>query len=128
MCSTYDDVFDYEGTLDGWTDLPTRAKQANTVDELLCCNQLDVTIKRNGRIREKRNAYLNKQTTNSFGCHSFTSNSGDLLTVGPYGWTFNGKDRVLVICVFLRSKFIGVSFLLMIASVENIVLGTYKSQ
>ena len=106
MCSTYDDVFDYEGTLDGWTDLPTRAKQANTVDELLCCNQLDVTIKRNGRIREKRNAYLNKQATNSFGCHSFTSASGDWLTVGPYGWTFNRKDRVLDSLFVFKNEFL----------------------
>ena len=90
-----DDVFEYEGTVDGWADLPTRTRQANTVNELLCCNQLDVTIKRDGKVREKRQAFLAKNEPDSFyGCHSFTSaTTYDKLTVGPFGWSFNGIEN-----------------------------------
>ena len=90
-----DDIFEYEGTVDGWAGLPQRTRQAKTVNELLCCNQLDVTIKRDGRVQEKRRAFLTKNEPDyQFGCHSFTSaTTNDKLTIGPFGWNFNGIEN-----------------------------------
>ena len=71
--------------------MPIRTRQANTMNDLLCCNQLDLTIKRYGRVVETRRGYLLKErSVDYYGCYGYRSGQGDSLDVGPFGWTLNG--------------------------------------